>query len=143
MAVVEPVLDHAATERARLVNESRARLLRSGRVVTLELLAEGQHKSLDASRQWVRRQRGAHKLTYVVQNNTTYIPTFQLDDAFDLRPAGVQVVATLFDRGFSDWAIWTWFESRSPWLGERTPADALEAGDVEALRRALAGLFQE
>lgn len=143
MAVVEPVLDYAATERARLVNENRARLLRSGRAITLDMLAEGQGKKLDTARQWARRRRGDRKLVYVIHDGTTYIPTFQLDEAFDLRPTGVQVVATLLDRGFSDWAVWTWFESRSPWLAKRTPAEALEAGDDDALRRALAGLFQE
>lgn len=143
MTVVEPVLDRAAAERARLVNKHRAELLQSGRAVTLGLLARGQDKSHEAARQWVRRQRHAGRLVYVVHNGGTYIPTFQLDEAFGLDPAASEVVAVLVARGFSDWAVWTWFESRSPWLGKRTPADALRAGDLSGLRRALDGLFQE
>lgn len=143
MTVVEPVLDHAAAERARLVNQHRAELLRSGRAVTLEMLAHGQRKNLEATRQWARRQRRAGQLIYIVHNGSTYIPTFQLDDAFDLDPAVSDVVAVLVSRGFSDWAVWTWFESRSTWLNRRTPAEALRAGDVTGVRRALEGLFQE
>lgn len=143
MTVVEPVLDHAATERARLVNENRARLLRSGRAVTLDMLAEGQGKKLDATRQWARRQRVGGKLVYVIHDGTTYIPTFQLDEAFELRPNAADFVPQLVGRGFTDWAVWTWFESRSPWLDAQTPAEALRVGNEAGLRRALAGLFQE
>jgi hypothetical protein len=143
LVVVEPVLDHAAAERARLVNRNRAELLRSGRAVTLDLLAEGQDKNLEAARQWARRQRRAGRFVYVVHNGATYVPTFQLDEAFDLHPVAAEVVAELVARGFSDWAVWTWFESRSPWLGKQTPAEASRTGDRDGLRRALDGLFQE
>jgi hypothetical protein len=53
------------------------------------------------------------------------------------------VIGALVERGFSAWAIWTWFESRSAWLGGRTPAQALRERDLPNLRRALNGLTQE
>lgn len=143
MTVVEPVLDRDGAERARLVNEHRAKLLRAGRVVTIDVLAGAQHKNPSTVRQWVRRQRRGGRLVYVVHDGITYVPTFQLDEAYDLDPTAADAIGELAGRGFSDWAIWTWFESRSPWLAQRSPADALAAGDLAGLRRALAGLFQE
>jgi len=143
VTVVEPVLDHAAAERARLVNKNRAELLRSGKAVDLELLARSREKSLDAVRQWVRRHRRTDELVYVLHNGATYVPTFQLDEAFDLDHTVTPFVSALLSRGFTDWAVWTWFESTSSWLDGRTPASALRAGDTHRVERALAGLLQE
>lgn len=140
---MEPVLDHAAAERARLVNNNRAKLLRSGKAVTLELLARSRGKNHDATRQWARRHRRARELVYVVHNGAIYIPTFQLDEAFDLDSAVTPLVSALLSRGFTDWAVWTWFESRSSWLDGQTPVSALRAGDTRGVERALAGIFQE
>lgn len=143
MAAVEPVLDQTAAERARLVNEHRANLLRSGRAVTLAMLAQGQSKHLEAARQWARRQRRDGRLIYVIHNGAVFVPTFQLDEAFALHPTASETISTLTRRGLSDWAVWTWFESSSPWLGGRTPAEAVRAGDRGGVRRALRGLLQE
>jgi transposase len=55
--VVEPVLDHAAVENARLVNAARAQLLRSGTAVTVEAIAEACGKEAATVRRWVARQR--------------------------------------------------------------------------------------
>lgn len=68
--VVEPVLDHAAVENARLVNAGRARLLTAATAVH-------------------------------------------------------------------------WLETPDTWLDGESPAQRLRAGDIDAVRRAVAGMFQE
>lgn len=142
-SVLEPVLDHAAAERARLVNESRARLLRSGRAVTLGMIADATGRSVATVRQWVNRRRNEQRMIAVLHDSLLYIPTFQLDEAFDLRDDASEIVSALLFRQMSDWAVWTWFETPSPWLAERrSPAQALAEGDREALDRAVLGLLQ-
>jgi len=142
-AVVEPVLDLAAAERARLLNQSRATLLRSGRVVDVALFAGAKGKSVDAARKWLSRQRTDGRLVYVVHAGNAYLPLFQFDEAFDLDPAVSELVSFLVAHDMSDWAVWSWFDSPSAWLGRRTPADVVAAGDLSTVWRAAKGLFQE
>lgn len=142
-AVVEPVLGVAAAERARLINQSRAELLRSGRVVDVALFARSKGKSVDAARKWLNRQRTDGRLVYVVHAGNTYVPLFQFDEAFDLDGSVSELVSFLVDRDMSDWAVWSWFESPSGWLGRRAPVAAVAAGELSAVWRAAHGLFQE
>jgi len=100
-SVVEPILDHTAAERARLVNEARARLLGSGKAVTVELTAKATGRSTGAVRQWATRQRAAGMLVTVVQDGVLLVPTFQLDDAFGLDHDAAEVVARLVTHGMS------------------------------------------
>lgn len=141
--VVEPVLDHAAAERARLVNAARAALLGSGRSVTIEMIADATGRSTDAVRQWLRRQRQAGRLVTVTHDGIVLVPTFQLTDAFDVDDTVATVVAELVSHGMSAWAVWDWFQTPNTWLDGATPAAVMDAGDVTAVRRAVAGLFQE
>lgn len=143
MTVVEPTSDPATTERARLVKRHRAALLGSGRSITIDALAQAQGKSRDAVRQWARRQRQAGRLVYVHEGGAVHVPAFQLDDSLELDVLAGDLVADLVGRGMSDWAVWTWFDSPSPWLEGRTPAEALRDDDVTGVRRAVAGLFQD
>jgi hypothetical protein len=142
-SVVEPVLDHAAAERARLVNDARARLLRSGTAVTIELIANATGRSTAAVRQWVTRQRAAGSLVTVIQDGALLVPTFQLDDAFGLDHDVAAIVARLVDHGMSGWAVWDWFATPNTWLDGATPQDVLAAGDPAAVHTAVSGLFQE
>lgn len=93
--MLEPVLDHAAAERARVVNESRARLLRSGRAVTLEMIADATGRSVATVRQWGNRRRNEQRMIAVLHDSLLYIPTFQLDEAFDLRDGASEIVSSL------------------------------------------------
>ncbi|HVM00664.1 MAG TPA: hypothetical protein VM324_15350 [Egibacteraceae bacterium] len=141
--VVEPVLDHAAAERARLVNEARAVLLKSGGAITIEMFAKATGRSQAAVRQWVTRQRGAGALVTVTHEGTLLVPTFQLDDAFALDPAASAVVARLAGHGMSGWAVWDWFATPNTWLDGGTPEQVLAAGDSDAVHTAVSGMFQE
>jgi hypothetical protein len=142
-AIVEPVLNHAAAERARLVNEARAARLRSGAAVTVELLAESTGRSVEATRQWLRRQRLAQRIVTVTHDGSVLVPTFQLDDAFGLDDEAADIVGRLVDHGMSAWAVWDWFATPNTWLGNGTPEATLASGRSAALHSAVAGLFQE
>lgn len=141
--VVEPVLDHAAAERARLVNQARAVLLKSGGAVTIEMIAKATGRTQAAVRQWVTRQRNSGVLVTVTHEGTVLVPTFQLDDAFELDVDVSAVVARLVGHGMSGWAVWDWFATPNTWLDGTTPQDALASGDTDALHAAVSGLFQE
>jgi biotin operon repressor len=141
--VVQPVLDHAAAERARLVNEVRAGLLESGGAVTIEMIAEATGRSRAAVRQWVTRQRNAGALVTVTHDGVVLVPTFQLDDAFGIDADAAAVVVRLADHGMSGWAIWDWFTTPNTWLDGAAPQRVLAAGDSDAVHAAVSGLFQE
>lgn len=141
--VVEPVLDHVGAERARLVNAERVRLVSSEPAVTIDVVATTTRRSRAAVRQWVRRHRKAGRMVAVTNQGAVLVPSFQLDDAFGVDEEVAGVVAYLVGHRMSDWAVWGWFVTANTWLDGRTPVDVLEAGDVTALRRAAAGMFQE
>lgn len=140
--VVQPILDHAAAERARLVNAARAALLESAGAVTIEMLAGAARRSPEATRQWLRRQRRAGRLVTVTHDGTVLVPTFQLTDAFELDEVVADVISRLVGQQMSGWAVWDWFATPNTWLDGRTPSDVI-ADDAEAVRGAVAGLFQE
>ncbi|MBA3373612.1 MAG: hypothetical protein H0T98_08885 [Euzebyaceae bacterium] len=141
--VVEPMLGHGAAERARLVNQPRAILLKSGRAVTIEMIAKATGRIQAAVRQWITRQRNSGALVTVTHQGTVLVPTFQLDDAFELDVDVSAVVARLVGHGMSGWVVWDWFATPNTWLDGATPQDALAAGGTDALHGAVSGLFQE
>ena len=142
--VVEPVLDHAAVENARLVNQLRAELLRSGTALTVDAIADGSGRRPDTVRRWVLRRREAGDLVTVTHEGQLLVPSFQLTPALDeVDDVAAGVVSRLVAHGLDGWAVWDWFCTADPWLGGRRPLDVLVAGDREALDRAVAGLVQE
>ncbi len=140
---VAPVLDYAAAERARLVNDARAALVESGTAVTTELFARSTGRTLVAARQWLQRRRRAGRLITVTYNDRVLIPTFQLSEAFEHDETAGQIVKFLGSREMSEWAVWDWFATPNTWLDGTSPADALVSGRVGDVRRAARGLFQE
>ncbi|MGI9018073.1 MAG: hypothetical protein ACR2HR_13370 [Euzebya sp.] len=138
--VVEPRLDSARTEVARLVNAARAALLGSGTAITVEQFAEARNTSLAAARKWVSRRRLAGELVTVIHEGTLLIPAFQLDDAFDIDPAAAEAVGRLVAYGMSGWAVWDWAEVPNGWLDGETPADLLRAGRIDEVVIAIDGL---
>lgn len=142
--VIEPVQDRAALENARLVNEARAALLRSGTAVTVEAVAEVTGKSPATIRRWVARLRNDRRLVTVIHDGQVYIPSFQLAPAFDdVDPLAAEIVAKFVDYGMDGWAVWDWFLAPNTWLGGDTPGTRLADGDRAALARAVSGLHQE
>jgi hypothetical protein len=135
-----PRLDRAAVEAARLVRAARERLLADAGAVTISMLAEGRGSKVNAARQWLHRQRKAGRVVTVDHDGEVLIPTFQLDDAFDLHPLASRIVTELVPAGFSGWAVWRWFYAHNGWVDAR-PVDLVAAGDREGLERALHGLL--
>lgn len=139
--VVEPRYDQVSLEQARLLNAARARLLESGTAVTIGMFAEGASIGEEAARGRVKRHRAAGRLVTVLHEGEALIPTFQLGPAYELDPLAARVVAALTDAGLGPWAVWDWAETSNGWLDQRTPAEAIRAGDARDVDRALAGLL--
>lgn len=142
--VVTPVLDVAATARATLVNEARARLLKSGTAVTTTQLAEATGRSVEAARKWASRKNEDGRLAIVqLHDGTLLIPTIQLDEAFALDEQVTERTQRLTEWGMGPWAIWDWWETPNGWIADgQSPADAVRAGDLDAVDHAIDGLIQ-
>lgn len=141
--VVEPVYDHAAVEKARLVNQARARLLRSGGAVTFDMIAEATERRPSTVRQWINRRVRSRRMITVTHEGITVVPSFQLTDAFDEDRTVGDIVESLLVAGMSGWAVWDWFVTPNTWLDADTPIETLRAGERAAVERAVAGLLQE
>lgn len=142
--VVAPTLDTAAAARATLVNEARAALLRSGTAVTIAQLAAATNRSDDTARRWATRKRDAGRLVLVqLHDGTLLVPTIQLDETFDLDEHIADRTHRLVGWGMGPWAIWDWWHTPNGWLLDgRSPADAVRAGDLDAVDLAINGLIQ-
>jgi hypothetical protein len=139
--LADPLLDHVAVQNALLVRRARADLLARAGAVTVDMLAAGRGGSEGATRQWMRRHREHGRLVTVEHAGRTLVPSFQLDEAFDLDPVVADVVERLSQFGLDGWAVWRWFYADNGWIGRR-PVDAAKAGDAAALARAAAGLLE-
>lgn len=133
-----PRLDRAAIEQARLVRLARDHLASTELSVDYDGLATGRDTTVLAARQWVKRQRSANRLFVVDHGGGTLIPTFQLDDVFDLDARVGPTVARLADFGMSGWAMWQWFCAHNPWIDAR-PIDVIGQPDLDAAVRGLVG----
>ena len=131
------MLDHVAIEQARLVRLARDHLAANEKSVDYEGLARGRDSTVLAARQWVKRQRAKGQLFIVEYAGRTLIPSFQLDEVFDVDDAVGRVVSELTAAGMSGWAMWQWFTAINPWT-EARPADRVGTPEIE---RAVAGLL--
>lgn len=138
--------DTAAAAQAALANRAYARLLDSGTAVTtsqyVAALAERGMRP-EGARARIKRDRDRGRLVTLTHEGESIIPTFQLETDFDHRPPAGDVVHALLAAGYGPWDIWDWAETPNPWIGRRTPAAALRAGDVEAVDRAVAAAVGE
>lgn len=139
-SVLEPRLDAARAEVARLINAARAELLRSRTAVTVDQLADARGTSPDTTRRWVSRRRAAGDLVTVTHDGLVLIPTFQLDDAFDHDDDVATLVRRLTRYGMSGWAVWDWAETPNGWLHGDTPADLIRSGRTAEAAAAVDGL---
>ena len=126
-----PLLDRAAVEQARLVRLARDHLASTEASVDYDGLATGRASSVLAARQWVKRQRGAGRLFVVDHGGGTLIPSFQLDEVFDLDERVAAAVEQLSEFGMSGWAMWQWFCAHNPWIDAR-PVDVIGTPDLQA-----------
>ena len=133
-----PLLDHAAVEQARLVRIIRDHLATSEPSITYDGLAAGRSSSQEAARQWVKRHRSKGELVTVDYDGGTLIPSFQLDEAFDVNANAATATAQLVAAGMNSWAVWQWYTAINPWI-ETRPIDALS--NPELLAQAVDGLL--
>ena len=128
--------DTVAASEAALANRAYARLLASGTAVTTGqyVAALGERGiSAEGARARVKRGREKRRLVTVTHDGESIIPVFQLGPDFEHRPAAGDAVAALREAGWGPWEIWDWAETPNPWIGRRTPAEAIRSGDVTAL----------
>ncbi len=130
------MLDHAAVEQSRLVRLARDHIAAHEPSVDYDGLARGRDCSVLAARQWVKRQRSKGSLFVVDHGNATLIPSFQLDEVFDVDPRVATVVAELVAAGMGGWAIWQWFTSINPWIDAR-PIDMIGRPEIDQAVRGL------
>ena len=130
------MLDHAAVEQSRLVRLARDRIAGNELSVDYEGLARGRDCSVLAARQWVKRKRSKGSLFVVDHGNTTLIPSFQLDEVFDVDPRVAAVVGELVAAGMGGWAIWQWFTAINPWIDAR-PVDMIGRPEIDQAVRGL------
>lgn len=135
-----PALDFAAVEAARLVRDARNKLLTSHGSVTTDMLTDGRMSTANATRQWIHRHRTSGRLITIEDDGRVLIPSYQLGEAFDLKPAVADLTKMLTDAGMSSWAIWRWFVSHNGWLDD-TPLAVVERDGDDAVAPALEGLF--
>jgi hypothetical protein len=138
--------DTAAAAQAAVANRAYAQLLTSGTgVTTSQYVAALAERGIrpEGARARIKRDRGRSRLITLTHEGESIIPTFQLRADFDHDPAAGDVVAALLAAGYGPWDIWDWAETPNPWIGRRTPADAIRAGDVDAVRRAVAAAIGE
>jgi len=137
-----PALDHAGVEAARLVRAGREQLVSEHPSVTYALLAEGRAQTEVAARQWVRRLRSSGRMVTVEWDGLTLIPSFQFDEAYEPISEVGAAVAQLVGRGLSGWAVWRWFVTVNPWIGER-PVALVSGRRFGQLRDAVEGFVAD
>lgn len=126
-----PRMDRAAVEQARLIRLARDHLASTELSVDYDGLATGRASTVLAARQWVKRQRSAGRLFVVDYAGGTLIPSFQLDEVFDVDPDVAATVERLHGFGMSGWAMWQWFCAHNPWIDAR-PIDVIGSPDLDA-----------
>lgn len=137
LPVAPPLLDVVAVEQARLVRLARDHLASTEPSVGYDGLARGRDSTVLAARQWVKRQRDRRRIFVVDHGGATLVPTFLLDEVFDIDERVVPTVERLSDAGMTGWAQWQWFTAHNPWIDAR-PIDVIGTDD---LAKAVAGLL--
>ncbi|MEP6661412.1 MAG: hypothetical protein ABJD24_15975 [Acidimicrobiales bacterium] len=123
LADVDPV-PYATVEQARRLAELRAALLRGGALST-SAIANARGITANNARQWVSRNRKAHRIFTVTHDGETLVPAFLLDDMFEPRSDAQEPIRLLREAGEDGWALWAWFATPSAWVGGRVPAELL------------------
>lgn len=138
--------DTAAAAQAVLANRAYATLLASGTAVTTtQYVAALTERGIGAegARARIKRDRDKRRMVTVTHEGEAVIPIFQLHGDFDHDVLAGDAVQALLAAGYGPWDVWDWAETPNPWIGRRTPADAIRAGDTDALDRALAATTGE
>ncbi|MEP7115203.1 MAG: hypothetical protein ABI862_18215 [Ilumatobacteraceae bacterium] len=123
LADVDPI-PYATVQQARRLAGLRASLLRQGAWSTAAI-ADARGITPNNARQWISRNRKAHRIFTVTHEGETLVPAFLLDDWLEPRPEAQEPIRLLREAGEDGWALWAWFATPSPWVGGRVPAELL------------------
>lgn len=85
--------------------------------------------SEDAARFAVHRAHQRHALLLVQHEGRTLVPSFQLDDAGEVRPELLAVLEPLLAAGTDPWLVWTWLTTPAALLGGQVPHEAARDAD--------------
>ncbi|MCA1844696.1 MAG: hypothetical protein LC792_16190 [Actinobacteria bacterium] len=129
-ADLDPV-PYATVEQARRLAALRASLLRQGALST-SAIAGARGITPNNARQWVSRNRKAHRIFTVAHEGETLVPAFLLDHELEPWRAAQEPIRLLRQAGEDGWALWAWFAAPSAWVGGRIPAELLKT-DPELL----------
>lgn len=86
-----------------------------------ETLAELRGASVDATRFWVHKTNGEHRLLVVPVDERSVVPAFQLTAAGDPRPDLAPVLEPLLAARMDPWRAWAWLTQPAALLGGRVP----------------------
>ncbi len=123
LADLDPV-PYATVEQARRLSALRASLLRQGALSTAAL-ADARGITPNNARQWVSRNRKAHRIFTVMHDGEALVPAFLFDAEFEPRSEAQEPIRLLRAAGEDGWALWAWFATPSAWVGGRVPAELL------------------
>lgn len=123
LADLDPV-PYATVEQARRLAALRVSLLREGALSTAAI-ADARGITANNARQWVSRNRRAHRIFTVRHEGESLVPAFLLDDEFEPRSEAQEPIRLLREVGEDGWALWAWFATPSAWVGGRVPAELL------------------
>lgn len=123
LADLDPV-PYATVEQARRLAALRASLLREGALSTAAI-ADARGTTPNNARQWVSRNRKAHRIFTVTHEGETLVPAFLLDDELEPRSEAQEPIRLLREAGEDGWSLWAWFAAPSAWVGGRVPAELL------------------
>lgn len=101
----------------------RAALLDGG-WLSYARVGERRGVSENAARFAVHRAHERHALLLVQYEGRTLVPTFQLDDAGEVRPELLAVLEPLLAAGTDPWLVWSWLTTPAALLGGAVPHEA-------------------
>lgn len=110
----------------------RAALLDGG-WVSYAGVADRRGVSENAARFAVHRAHERDALLLVQFEGRTLVPTFQLDDAGEVRPELLAVLEPLLAAGTDPWLVWSWLTTPAALLGGAVPHEAARDAEERTL----------
>lgn len=131
-----------ALVRLRREARERARLLDGG-WLDYAGVAALRGTSKDAARFAVHKAASRRALLLVQQQGATLVPSFQLDEAGEVRTELLAVLETLLSAGIDPWRAWIWLTTPAGLLGGDVPHElARDPEELPVVRRAAVALAE-
>ena len=99
--------------------------------------------TVDATRFALHKASSRRAVLLVQQDGATLVPTFQLDDAGQVRTELVAVLETLLSGGVDPWRAWIWLTTPAGLLGGEVPHElARDPEELPVVQRAAVALAE-